>query len=87
MRVVDKVRHRRQHGGESPASCGTGGEHGVESPASCGTGGEHAIAVRCRIIGVATASSTSRGGCNVRQEDVVMGAATASTTTRWRWWW
>ena len=33
--------HRRQHGGESPASCGTGGEHGGESPASCGTGDEH----------------------------------------------
>lgn len=41
MRVVDKVRHRRQHGGESPASCDTGGEHGGESPVSCDTGGKH----------------------------------------------
>ena len=31
VRVVDKVRHRRQHGGESPASCGTGGEHAAAS--------------------------------------------------------
>ena len=29
--VVDKVRHRRQHGGESPASCGTGEEHDTMS--------------------------------------------------------
>ncbi|XBJ16228.1 hypothetical protein VPH35_007907 [Triticum aestivum] len=42
VRVFDKVRHRRQHGGESPASCVTGGEDGGESPESCGTGGKHA---------------------------------------------
>ncbi|XBI14010.1 hypothetical protein VPH35_140660 [Triticum aestivum] len=41
VRVFDKVRHRRQHGGESPASCVTGDEHGGKSPASCVTGGEH----------------------------------------------
>jgi hypothetical protein len=35
------VRHWWQQGGESPASCGTGGEHGGESPASCVIGGEH----------------------------------------------
>lgn len=48
------MRHRRQHGDESPASCVTGGEslvscvtsdeHGGESPASCGIGGKHAAA-------------------------------------------
>lgn len=36
--------HRRQHGGESPASCVTGSEHGGESLTSCGTGGKHAAA-------------------------------------------
>lgn len=35
------------------------------------------------VIGVAKAPSTSRGGCCVRQDDVVMDAVTASTTTRW----
>ena len=57
VRVIDKVHHRWQHGGGSPASCGTGDEHvrvvekvrhrrqhGGESPARCGTGGEHAAA-------------------------------------------
>ena len=44
VRVIEKVRPRRQHGGGSPASCGTGGEHGGESSASCGTGGEHEAA-------------------------------------------
>ena len=34
-------------------------------------------------IGIAKASSTSRGGRRVRQEDVVMGAMTPSTTIRW----
>jgi hypothetical protein len=28
VRVVDKMRRRRQHEGESPASCDTGGKHG-----------------------------------------------------------
>ncbi|XBI16628.1 hypothetical protein VPH35_058857 [Triticum aestivum] len=41
-RVTGELRHRRQHGGESLASCVTGDEHEDESPASCGTGGKHA---------------------------------------------
>jgi len=41
VRVVDKVRHRRQRGGGSPASCVTGDDHEGESPASCVTGGKH----------------------------------------------
>ena len=35
------------------------------------------------VVGVAKASSTSRGDPRVRQVCVVAGAATASTTTRW----
>ena len=33
--------HRRQHGGESPASCVIGDKPGGESSTSCGTGEEH----------------------------------------------
>jgi hypothetical protein len=31
VRVVNKMRHRREHEGESPASCGTGGGYEVAS--------------------------------------------------------
>jgi hypothetical protein len=44
VRIVDMVCHRRQHGGESPARCGTGGEQEGESPARGGTGGKHEAA-------------------------------------------
>uniref|UniRef100_A0A8I6Y9T1 Uncharacterized protein n=1 Tax=Hordeum vulgare subsp. vulgare TaxID=112509 RepID=A0A8I6Y9T1_HORVV len=52
VRVVDKVRHRRQHEGESPASGVTGDEHEGKSPASCGTGDKRA-----------TTSVPRRGAC------------------------
>ncbi|XBJ05412.1 hypothetical protein VPH35_024206 [Triticum aestivum] len=35
------------------------------------------------VIGVAKAPSTSRGGCCVRQDDVVTDAVMGSSTTRW----
>jgi hypothetical protein len=67
VRVVDKVRHRRQHEGETPASCVTGGgEHGGESRASCGAGGKHAAASaswrRARGEGVGGASLIEANG-------------------------
>jgi hypothetical protein len=66
VRVVDKVRHRRQHEGETPVSCVTGGEHGGKPPARCGTGGEHAAASaswwRARGEGVGGASLVEASG-------------------------
>lgn len=63
MRVIDKVRHHRQHGAESPASCGTSGEHGGESSASCGTGVEDGgeSSANCGIDGEYETTSVSRG--------------------------
>jgi hypothetical protein len=56
--------HRRQHEGESPASCGTGGEYEGESPASCITGGEHGgeLPASCGAGGKHAATSVSHGG-------------------------
>jgi hypothetical protein len=66
VRVFDKVRHQRQHEGESPARCGIGGEQAGESPASCDTGGEQAATSvsrrRARSEGVGGASLIEANG-------------------------
>ena len=85
------VRHRRQHGGESPASCITGNEHGGESPASCGTGGKYGgeSPTNCGTGGKHAAASVPRQhahGEGARGATLIEASGDAAIgVTRWHW--
>jgi hypothetical protein len=80
--LVSEPRRSEAATAARPTPCEVETVGGAMSPvAGCGAMPQDDDAV---MIGVATTSSSTRGGRCVRQEGVVMGAATASTTIRWR---
>jgi hypothetical protein len=79
VRVVDNVRHRWQHGGKSPARCGTSGEQEGESSASCVTKGKHESTSVSRRracgegLGGVSLGEASGDGSNRRDKDGIGG--------------